>query len=62
MSSTDSTATISSMAAVADDIVSGGAGNDFLSGGAGSDQFMFDTKLNKKTNEEVAKPELMTAS
>jgi Ca2+-binding RTX toxin-like protein len=33
-----------------DDTISGGLGNDVLTGGAGKDVFVFDTKLNRKTN------------
>jgi len=32
------------------DVLYGGAGNDTLSGGSGRDSFVFDTKLNAKTN------------
>ncbi|MGO4706381.1 hypothetical protein AB4072_11490 [Microvirga sp. 2MCAF38] len=33
-----------------DDTLSGGAGKDALTGGVGKDRFLFDTKLNAKTN------------
>jgi Ca2+-binding RTX toxin-like protein len=35
------------------DVLIGGAGNDNLFGGSGADRFVFDTKLNAKTNVDV---------
>ncbi|MBF9233440.1 M10 family metallopeptidase C-terminal domain-containing protein [Microvirga alba] len=37
------------------DLLNGGAGNDTLIGGAGDDTFLFDTRLNSKTNVDVIK-------
>lgn len=37
---------------VGHDTLSGGLGNDVLDGGAGKDVFVFDTKLNKRTNKD----------
>jgi Ca2+-binding RTX toxin-like protein len=38
-----------------DDQIWGGLGNDALTGNAGKDIFVFDTKLNKKTNKDAIK-------